>query len=121
MTAVARSAVRSALLLAIALTVRVIGPARRLLRPLVQPGTRQFLLIRLDLLGDVAFSLSAIRALKESTPDSEITMVTLPQTAGLARLCRDVDHVIEIDTNRIRSPRTLLQGGTVREIVRAVH
>jgi lipopolysaccharide heptosyltransferase II len=45
-------------------------------------------------------------------------MLTLPYTASLARLHPLVDEVVEIDTNLIRHPRTLLASATWREYAR---
>jgi lipopolysaccharide heptosyltransferase II len=67
---------------------------------------QRFLVIRLDLLGDVMFSLAGVRALREQFPNARIVMLTLPSTAPLARMSRLVDEVIAVDTNRIRRVRT---------------
>lgn len=77
----------------------------------------RILLIRLDLLGDAVFALSAARRLKQRFPGSKISMVTLPRTAALATASPDVDEVIPIDTNLVRSPRTLFRRSTFRHLL----
>lgn len=76
---------------------------------------RNILLVRLDLLGDVLFSLSAVEPLRRRFPGARITMLTLPYTAPLARLEPAVDRVIAVDTNRIRTLRSLLHPDTWRD------
>lgn len=84
------------------------------------PKPRRLLVIRLDLLGDVLFSVGAVRALRARYPEARITMLTLPYTAPLARLYPQVDEVIEVDTNRIRTIRGLLDPGTWIDYFRSV-
>lgn len=72
----------------------------------------RILVIRLDLLGDVLFSMAGVRALRGRFPDAHIAILTLPYTAPLARSYAEVDEVIMLDTNRIRRPRGLLDPGT---------
>jgi lipopolysaccharide heptosyltransferase II len=93
-------------------SIAVIGAAHRLLRL----GRRRregraperILVIRLDLLGDLLFSLPAVEGLRRAYPAAQITMLTLPYTAPLARLHPAVDEVVAVDTNRIRALRGLL-------------
>lgn len=101
-----------------------VGAAYRLMRPPragpgIHQGTfgpiRQILVIRLDLLGDVLLSMPAVEALRTTYPAAQITMVTLPYTAPLARLYDSVDEVIAVDTNRIRNLRGLLAPSTWRD------
>jgi lipopolysaccharide heptosyltransferase II len=73
---------------------------------------RRVLLVRLDLMGDVVHSMHAADALRERFPDAHITMLTLPYTAPLARLSRSIDEVLEVDTNRIRTPGGLASART---------
>lgn len=63
------------------------------------------LVIRLDLLGDVLFSMQAVHGLRAAFPGSRIVMLTLPYTTPLARLYTEADEVVSVDTNRIRRPR----------------
>ena len=77
-------------------------------------------LIRLDLLGDIVFSLPAARLIKQRLPAARVTMVTLPQTAPLASLSPDVDRVIPIDTNAVRSASGLTSFSTWESLRRAI-
>ena len=70
------------------------------------------MIIRLDLLGDVLFSMHAVEALSAAYPAARIAMLTLPYTAPLARLNPAVHEVVSVDTNRIRTPRGLLSPAT---------
>ncbi len=88
--------------------------------PLTNPvGLQEFaksveriLIIRLDLLGDVAFTLACVASLRARYPCARISVMTLPYTAGLAELYGDVDDVIALDTNLIRAPRSLFDPRT---------
>ena len=51
------------------------------------------LCVRLDTLGDVLMTTPAIRALKESLPGSEITLLTSPRGAEAARFIPEIDAV----------------------------
>lgn len=84
-------------------------------RPSVTP--QRILVIRLDLLGDVLYSLSALSALRERYPEAQVDMLVLPYTAPLARASRVADRVIELDTNRIRSIRGLIDINVWREYI----
>jgi lipopolysaccharide heptosyltransferase II len=122
MTQILKLLLRRLILAGITALVAVGGTGAHLVRK--RPAKELFasavpariLLIRLDLLGDVVFALSAARRLKERIPGSKISMVTLPQTAALAASSPDVDEVIPIDTNLIRSPRTLFRRSTLRHL-----
>src|SRR5207253_1529582 len=67
-------------------------------------STLAILVVRLDLLGDVLFSLQAVEGLRARHPGARIVMLTLPYTAELARQYPWVDEVLTVDTNRIRTP-----------------
>lgn len=124
MFGLAKAVLRSAILSWLAIIILLLGRlfrlrARRFRRHEIGniTGTRnqqsRVLLIRLDLLGDVIFSLAAARAIKRMWPSSRVTMATLPQTALFAAGSPDVDDVIAIDTNAARSPLTLLRRETL--------
>lgn len=72
----------------------------------------RILVIRVDLLGDVLFSMQAVQGLRRAYPSARICMLTLPYTAPLARLYPSVDEVFTVDTNRIRRPGGLLSPRT---------
>jgi len=83
-----------------------------------EAGIRRILVIRLDLLGDVLFTLPAAEDLRARYPTAHISLLTLPYTAALARMNPAVDEVIALDTNRIRSVRGLLESSTWLEYAR---
>src|SRR5437763_6902695 len=76
---------------------------------------RKILVLRLDLLGDVLLSMPAVEALHERYPDAEIWMMTLPYTADIPRRYPFVTHVVSLDTNNIRSMRSLLRPATRKQ------
>ena len=114
----AKIALRSTILFMLAGAIAVIGTVSRLRKLRYAESTKRdsFLLIRLDLLGDVVFALSAARGLKRRFPRSRVTIVTLPQTSEIAVSSPDVDEVITMDTNLVRSPRTLLRMDSIRRL-----
>lgn len=58
---------------------------------------QSILCVRLDTMGDVLMTTPAIRALKESRPGRQITLLTSPAGASIARLVPEIDRVIEYD------------------------
>lgn len=56
---------------------------------------KRILCVRLDYLGDVLMTTPAMRALKQSLPDSSITLLTSAGGAAAARFVPEVDHTIE--------------------------
>ena len=81
---------------------------------------RSILAIRLDLMGDLIFTLPAVRALREAAPQARISLLALPYTAELARGLPYVDRVIAVDVNRWRRPGEWIRGRAWREFRRAV-
>jgi len=75
----------------------------------------RILVIRLDLLGDLVNSMTAVEALHERFPEARITMFTLPHTAAIPRQFPCVAEVLSLDTNRIRSPGNLLRPAIYRD------
>jgi lipopolysaccharide heptosyltransferase II len=57
-------------------------------------NARKILCVRLDSLGDVLMTTPAIRALKESASDRQITLLTSPAGAAVAPLVPEIDHFI---------------------------
>jgi len=55
---------------------------------------KRILCIRLDYMGDVLMSTPAIRALKQSIPECEITLLSSSSGQAIARFIPEVDHVI---------------------------
>jgi len=83
-------------------------------------SVERILIIRLDLLGDVAFTLACLAPLRARYPRARISIMTLPYTAGLAELYLEVDDVIALDTNLIRTPRSLFHPRTWVAYVRVL-
>ena len=52
--------------------------------------------------------MPAVEALRGAYPGARITLLTLPYTASLARTYAEVDEVVSVDTNRIRTISGLL-------------
>jgi len=101
--------------------ISFLGLARALLpssRGSADVKVRRILVIRLDLLGDVLFTMPAVEGLRARYPTAHIALLTLPYTAALARMNSAVDEVIELDSNRIRSVRVLFERATWLEYAR---
>ncbi|RZI40260.1 lipopolysaccharide heptosyltransferase II [Herbaspirillum sp. HC18] len=67
------------------------------------PQARRILCVRLDYIGDVLMSTPAIRALRQSIPGCEITLLTSSSGAAVARLVPEIDHSIEYDAPWLKS------------------
>ena len=78
---------------------------------------RRILVIRLDLLGDMVNSMTAVAAMHDRFPDARISMLTLPHTAVIPRQFPYVYEVLTLDTNLIRSPRNLLRINTYAQFI----
>jgi lipopolysaccharide heptosyltransferase II len=100
-----------------------LGMGARLLRwerrmgPPDPTSVRKILVIRLDQLGDMVNSMTAVEALHEQFPHARITMFTLPHTAPIPRRFSYVDEVLTLDTNRIRSPHNLLRPAVYADFI----
>jgi lipopolysaccharide heptosyltransferase II len=79
---------------------RILGP-RRAPRP---EEIRRILVIRLDLMGDIVFSIPAIELLAERFPRAHIDALALPYAADLLRGVEALSHVHQIDVNAYRRP-----------------
>jgi lipopolysaccharide heptosyltransferase II len=106
-----------------ALLLGAYGLARRRAgqrKPPALGEVRSILAIRLDLLGDLVFTLPAIEALREAMPKARLSVLALPYTAGLLRGHPAVDRVIPVDVNRWRRPGEWAAGRAPRQMVWAV-
>jgi len=65
---------------------------------------RRILVIRLDLMGDVVFSLPAIELLAEQYPEATVDVLVLPYTAPLLRGVAHVRRIHTLDVNQFRRP-----------------
>jgi lipopolysaccharide heptosyltransferase II len=73
---------------------------------------RRVLVCRLDLMGDLLFTRPLLLAMRDTYPDASITLLTLPYTAPLAGLYGEVDEIVTVDTNKIRTLRGLFSPAT---------
>ena len=93
----------------------------RLFRKTAVPAEiRRILVCRIDLLGDLLFTRPLVHALRERYPGAHITLLTLPYTEPLAALYHEVDRVVTVDTNAIRTPRGFLRSRTWVDYVRTL-
>ncbi len=79
----------------------------------VQP--KRILIIRLDLIGDLVLSLTAVRVLKRTYPDAEIDLLALPSSAKVALSDPDLSQIIPYDPNVWRRPQALVRPKNWRE------
>lgn len=86
-----------------------------------QPQTIDRILIcRLDLLGDLLFTRPLIQAMRETYPKATITLLSLPYTAPLTAMYPELDRIVTVDTNRIRTLRGLFNGSTWKQYLATV-
>jgi ADP-heptose:LPS heptosyltransferase len=71
------------------------------------PPVKNILLIRLKSIGDVAFTLPAVNAVRDNFPSAKITFLTSKENAPLMRGFRAVDDVIALDRAAFRSGNPL--------------
>ncbi len=81
-------------------------------------GVRRILVIRLDLLGDLVFSLPAVQALRTAYPHAELTVLALPYTRPLVDLMPGVDHALALDVHQYRRPAGWRRLGEAAALVR---
>jgi lipopolysaccharide heptosyltransferase II len=67
---------------------------------------KRILCVRLDTLGDVLMTTPAIRALKQSSPGRQITLMTSSSGAEAGRLAPDVDGVVIYDAPWMKATRS---------------
>src|SRR5438552_3714477 len=72
---------------------------------------RRVLVIRLDLMGDVVFSIPAIEVLGEAFPLAAIDVLVLPYTSGLLAGHPSLHFIYQLDVNRYRRPAGLARAG----------
>ena len=70
---------------------------------------RHILVIRLDLIGDLVLSMTTVRALKHSYPDTAIDLLALPASAKVVMGDPDLNEIITYDPNIWRRPKALIQ------------
>jgi len=98
--------------------------------PPLSPATfhpRRILVIRLDLIGDLVLSLTAVRALKCTYPAAQIDLLAIPASAKVAQFDPNLSEIITYDPNIWRRPKALFQpknwraAGQIRRQLRARH
>lgn len=80
--------------------------------PVLSPQTfhpQHILVIRLDLIGDLVLSLTAVRTLKRTYPDAQVDLLALPSSAAIIAHDPDLTQIITYDPNIWRRPKALLQ------------
>ncbi len=70
---------------------------------------RRILIIRVDLIGDLVMSLTAVRILKKTYPEAEIDLIAVPSSAKVVASDPDIAQIIAYDPNIWRRPKALLQ------------
>ncbi len=81
---------------------------------------KRILVIRLDLIGDLVLSLTAVRPLKRTYPNAEIDLLALPSSAKVALSDPDLSQIITYDPNVWRRPKALLQPKNWREAMAVI-
>ena len=84
------------------------GKKRKPLTPATFAPQR-ILLIRVDLIGDLVMSLTALRVLKRTYPQAEIDLLAVPSSAKVVASDPDIAHIIAYDPNIWRRPKALLE------------
>lgn len=70
---------------------------------------RRILVIRVDLIGDLVMSLTAIRVLKRTYPEAEIDLLALPSSVSIVTADPDLSRIFTYDPNVWRRPKALVQ------------
>ncbi|MCL4418290.1 MAG: lipopolysaccharide heptosyltransferase II [Actinobacteria bacterium] len=70
----------------------------------IQPlKNKKVLCIRLDSIGDVIMTSPAIRAIKETSPESKISLLTSTSGSSIANYIKEIDEVIEFDADWVKN------------------
>lgn len=85
-------------------------------RPTWQEAMR-ILCVRLDGMGDVLMTAPALRALKDSVPGREITLLTSPAGAAVAEMLPEVDDVIEYDAPWVKGDARRVSASRDRRMI----
>ncbi len=76
---------------------------------------RRILVIRVDLIGDLVMSLTALHALHRSYPNAEIDLLALPSSGAIVSEDPQISHIFSYDPNVWRRPQALLRLQNWRE------
>ena len=77
---------------------------------------KRILVIRVDLIGDLVMSLTAVRVLKRTYPNTEIDLLAVPSSAKVVANDPDIAQVLAYDPNIWRRPQALLQWRNWRDL-----
>lgn len=66
-------------------------------------------MIRFDLIGDLVLSMTTVRALKHTYPDTAIDLLALPTSAKVVMGDPELNEIITCDPNVWRRPKALIQ------------
>ncbi len=83
-----------------------------------QSEVRGILVVRLDLMGDVVFSIPAIEALAERFPEARIDALVLPYAADLLSGHPALRSIYQLDVNRYRRPAGWRRVGSLLATIR---
>jgi lipopolysaccharide heptosyltransferase II len=78
----------------------------------------RILVIRLDLIGDLVLSMTAVRALKHTYPEAQIDLLAVPASAKIVMHDPDLAGIITYDPNIWRRPKALIQVKNWRDAFR---
>ncbi len=83
-------------------------------------NTERILIIRLDLIGDLLFSVPAIRNARQRFPRAQLDVLVTPSTAPLLADCPYVDRVFTLDAHALTHLPGVLSVGQWRQAWRVV-
>ncbi|GAC1393954.1 MAG: lipopolysaccharide heptosyltransferase II [Ktedonobacteraceae bacterium] len=69
---------------------------------------KRILIIRVDLIGDLVMSLTAVQVLKRTYPDAEIDLLAVPSSAKVVTSDPDIAQIVAYDPNIWRRPKALI-------------
>jgi len=84
-------------------------------------SAERLLCIRLDSLGDVLMMTPAIRALREGSAGRQITLLTSPSGAAVARLVPEIGDVLVYEAPWVKSTPCRADGAFDRALIRRLH
>lgn len=76
----------------------------------------RILIIRLDLIGDVLFSVPAIRNTRRRFPEARLDVLVAPNTAPLLAECPYVNHVYTLDAHAVTHLPGIFSPGAWRQV-----
>src|SRR3954447_420142 len=86
--------------------------------PRTWESAERLLCIRLDSLGDVLMMTPAIRALREGSSGRQITLLTSPSGAAVARLVPEIDDVLVYEAPWVKSTPCRVDSAFDRALIR---